>query len=78
MHAQCPCSRPAASQRLLAEGLQTLQGPKHTACIRFGALPLQVRWVEGGHITAFVLCQPVFRKAITDALSRLKLDSESS
>ena len=33
----------------------------------------EVRWVEGGHVTAFVLCQPVFRRAISDALERVDL-----
>ncbi len=31
----------------------------------------EVRWVPGGHVSAFLLCKPQFRKAITDSLERL-------
>jgi hypothetical protein len=31
----------------------------------------QVRWVPGGHVSAFLLQQPAFRKAILDSLERL-------
>lgn len=31
----------------------------------------EVRWVSGGHVTAFVLQQPAFRQAICDSLARL-------
>lgn len=33
--------------------------------------PMQVRWVPGGHVSAFVLQQPAFRAAIADSLARL-------
>lgn len=32
---------------------------------------MQVRWVPGGHVSAFLLQQPAFRKAILDSLARL-------
>ena len=31
----------------------------------------ELRWVEGGHVSSFVLHQPVFRRAILDSISRL-------
>lgn len=31
----------------------------------------QVRWVPGGHVSAFLLQQPAFRKAILDSLEQL-------
>lgn len=31
----------------------------------------ELRWVAGGHVTAFVLQQPAFRQAITDSLERV-------
>ena len=31
----------------------------------------QVRWVPGGHVSAFLLQQAAFRKAILDSLERL-------
>lgn len=31
----------------------------------------QVRWVPGGHVSAFLLQQPAFRKAILDSLDQL-------
>lgn len=34
----------------------------------------EVRWVPGGHVSAFLLQQPAFRTAITDSLSRLQPD----
>jgi len=30
----------------------------------------ELRWVPGGHVTAFVLQRPAFRRAITDSLER--------
>ena len=33
--------------------------------------PVQVRWVPGGHVSAFLLQQPAFRTAILDSLFRL-------
>lgn len=34
----------------------------------------EVRWVPGGHVSAFVLQQQAFRDAITDSLDRLKVE----
>lgn len=31
----------------------------------------EVRWVKGGHVSAFLLQQPAFRKAINDSINRL-------
>ena len=31
----------------------------------------EVRWVQGGHVSAFLLQQPAFRRAINDSVSRL-------
>ena len=31
----------------------------------------ELRWVPGGHVSAFVLQQPAFRRAITDSLERV-------
>jgi pimeloyl-ACP methyl ester carboxylesterase len=31
----------------------------------------EVRWVEGGHVSSFILHQPAFREAILDSLGRL-------
>lgn len=31
----------------------------------------ELRWVPGGHVTAFVLQQKAFRQAISDSLDRL-------
>ncbi|KAL3158180.1 hypothetical protein ABBQ32_011769 [Trebouxia sp. C0010 RCD-2024] len=31
----------------------------------------EVRWVKGGHVSAFLLQQPAFRQAITDSVDRL-------
>lgn len=31
----------------------------------------ELRWVAGGHVSAFVLQQPAFRRAITDSLERV-------
>lgn len=31
----------------------------------------EVRWVPGGHVSAFLLCKQQFRQAIKDALDRL-------
>lgn len=31
----------------------------------------ELRWVAGGHVTAFVLQQPAFRQAIADSLERV-------
>ena len=31
----------------------------------------EVRWVKGGHVSAFLLQQPAFRKAISDSIDRL-------
>jgi surfactin synthase thioesterase subunit len=33
----------------------------------------EVRWVPGGHVSAFLLQQQAFRNAISDSLSRLKV-----
>jgi hypothetical protein len=32
---------------------------------------MQVRWVSGGHVSAFMFQRPVFREAIADSLARL-------
>ena len=34
----------------------------------------EVRWVEGGHVSAFLMQQPAFRTAILDSLNRLPKD----
>ena len=31
----------------------------------------ELRWVAGGHVSAFLLQQPAFRRAITDSLERV-------
>ena len=31
----------------------------------------ELRWVAGGHVSAFVLQQPAFRRAIADSLERI-------
>ena len=31
----------------------------------------EVRWVKGGHVSAFLLQQNAFRRAISDSISRL-------
>ena len=31
----------------------------------------EVRWVKGGHVSAFLLQQPAFRRAISDSIDRL-------
>ena len=31
----------------------------------------EVRWVKGGHVSAFLLQQPAFRQAISDSIDRL-------
>ena len=36
----------------------------------------QVRWVPGGHVSAFLLQQPAFRRAILDSLDRLAHPAE--
>ena len=41
-------------------------------------MPLQVRWVPGGHVSAFLLQQPAFRKAILDSLDRLAHPAEDA
>ena len=41
-------------------------------------LPVQVRWVPGGHVSAFLLQQPAFRTAILDSLIRLASPASSA
>ena len=37
----------------------------------------EVRWVPGGHVSAFLFQQPTFRQAILDSVSRLDLSKET-
>ena len=69
--ALCSVKQPAAAVIVgaLEDAYVTRQSIRELAAHWPGS---EVRWVPGGHVSAFLLQQPAFRAAIADSLDRLQ------
>lgn len=76
-HGWCGCSPKQPSAAVIVGALEDAYVTRESIRELAGHWPgSEVRWVPGGHVSAFLLQQPAFRTAIADSLQRLEPASD--